>query len=182
MCVWYLPLLLVWSPVKAKFPLFLDSVFPHLHHTEELLFWWKMLKQSPEPVKANILHHFWTLLPWRSAPQCFCRFKVNEEIELCLAVASVLSDVSLSSSDVSGSSWGGPALAPLKRTLSDTLGALASTGAPSWPPSTWRTYTHEHTEHFSWADREMNVTILLSEVVRVFFSYNKGRNLTGKST
>lgn len=84
------------------------------------------------------------------------------------------------SSDVSGFSWGGPALAPLKRTLSDTLGALATTGAPSRPSSTWQTHTWTHTEHFSWADREMNVKILLSEVVRVFFSYNKGRDLTGK--
>lgn len=34
----------------------------------------------------------------------FFFFFVNEENELCLAVASVLSDASLSSSDVSGSS------------------------------------------------------------------------------
>lgn len=34
----------------------------------------------------------------------FSFFFVNEENELCLAVASVLSDASLSSSDVSGSS------------------------------------------------------------------------------
>lgn len=41
---------------------------------------------------------------------------MNEENELCLvAVASALSNVSLSSSDASGSSWGGPALLdPLK--------------------------------------------------------------------
>lgn len=103
-------------------------------------------------------------------PQCFCGFKLNEEMELCLAVASVLSDVSLSSIKVSGSSWGGPALAPPpKWTLSDTLGASASTGAPSWPPSTWQTHTHTHSEHFSWADMEMNVITIPSELVRVSF-------------
>lgn len=81
---------------------------------------------------------------------------MNEESKLCLAL--VLSDVSLSSSDVSGSSWGGPALAPLKG-RSATLSVLWLQQAP---PSSQQTHTHTvplgDREHFSKADVEINVT------------------------
>lgn len=73
-------------------------------------------------------------MPLMSSPLFCSLLNGMMKTSLCLAVASVLPDVSLSSSDSSGPSWGGPALASLKG-RSATLSVLRASAGASLPPS-----------------------------------------------
>lgn len=116
------------------------------------------------------------LMPSKRTPLFFSSEWRKRALPCC---CSVLLDISLSGGDVSGSSWGGPALAPLKG-RSATLCASASTGAPSlwdtenvFPGQVWKwmlqSYFHTKiqmqkysTLQSSWAQDRWSLHIFLS--------------------